>query len=127
MATEDRFDVAKPSAYRPAMMNGFWKEGERDRAEAAAAELRGLGLGERQISFSTTNPRSPIEYSSGGGLRSWIRGKLSRGAADPEPEGTEEPVVLMTWPEAGQADRVCEIMNRHGADKVNSWEAQGAR
>lgn len=112
------------SMYRPAMVNGFWPEEERGQAEAAAAELTRLGLRENQIGFSRTTPGPGIEYSSGGGLFTWIKGKLFSGETT-EPEAPAEPVVLRTWPGPEQAEQVCEIMNQHGAAKVNYWESQG--
>lgn len=122
MDNQSKFDVTRPEMSRPAMVNGFWPESERSKAEAAAEELRGIGLGQKQVSFSQTTQGHIIEYNSGG-LITWIKGKLFSGNAA-EPEVPDVPVVLRTWPDEGNTERVCEIMNRHGAYKVNHWEAQ---
>ena len=109
------------------MVNGFWLEAERDQAEAAAQELRNLGLSNRQLAFSQEVKGAKIEYDTEGRLRTWIKGRLRSGnVPEPEPEA-EPPIVLRTWPSAEQAAQVCQIMNRHGAHKVNHWEAGPAQ
>lgn len=100
---------------RPLMVNGFWPEDRRPDAEAAAEEIGRLG--DFKIAFSPQQEQHTPEYDDGG-VVNWIKGKL--GAAEEE-STVQPPVVLRVWPQPELRDKVAEVMDRRGAERINCW------
>jgi len=100
----------------PEMVNGFWPEDRRADAEAAAEEIGRLG--EVRTAFSPQQEQYTPEYGDGAMVR-WIKGQL--GVEEREQPAAEPPVVLRTWPPPDMRDRVAEVMDRRGAERINCW------
>ncbi len=106
---------------RPTMVNGVWPAERREEAEAAAEELRRVGLGKEQVKFSAS-PESCTEVGTATESSVLDRLRSLFGGSRPESEEPREQVVLRTWPPEEMVVKVEEVMRRFGAQQVRRWE-----